>query len=55
VYATGKFGNTAASDTIHFNIDVPEPFPTAPVAAGVTSVAVVGIGTLIYYYKKRKH
>ena len=54
VYATDKFGNTAASSTIHFNIDVPEPFPTASVAVGITSAAVVGIGVLIYF-KKRKH
>jgi hypothetical protein len=57
VYATDHFGNTAASNTIHFNIDapdVPEPFPTAPVAAGITSAAVVCIGALIYFKKRRR-
>jgi N-acetylneuraminic acid mutarotase len=54
VYATDQFGNTGASDTVYFNVNVPEPFPIAPVAAGITSAAVVGIGALIYF-KKRKH
>ena len=54
VYATDQFGNTGASDTVYFNVNVPEPFPIAPVAAGITSAAVVGIGVLIYF-KKRKH
>ncbi len=54
VYVTDQFGNTGTSETVYFNVNAPEPFPTVPVAAGVTSVAVVGIGVLIYF-KKRKH
>jgi len=54
VYGTDQFGNTGVSETVFFNIDVPEPFPTAPVAAGITSAVIVGIGMLIYF-KKRKH
>ena len=54
VYATDRFGNTAASETIHFNIAAPEPFPTVPVAAGITSTAAVCIGALIYLKKRRR-
>jgi len=59
VYAWDVAGNAGASETIHFNVEVPnvevpEPFPTAPVAAGVTSAAVVGIGALIYFKKRRR-
>ena len=54
VHATDEFGNTGASETVYFNVDAPEPFPTASVAVGITSAAVVGIGALIYF-KKRKH
>ncbi|MCW4044036.1 MAG: hypothetical protein NWE94_00790 [Candidatus Bathyarchaeota archaeon] len=54
VYVWDVAGNAGASETIHFNVEVPESFSPAPVAAGVTSVAVVGIGVLIYF-KKRKH
>jgi hypothetical protein len=32
----------------------PEPFPTAPVAASAASAAVIGMGVLLYF-KKRKH
>jgi len=32
VYAIDEFGNTGASETVYFNVDVPEPFPTTPVA-----------------------
>jgi len=54
VYATDHFGSTGASDTVHFNVNVPEPFPIAPVAAGITSAAIVVIGALIYFKKRRR-
>jgi parallel beta-helix repeat protein len=54
VYAEDTFGNEGASETIIFNIDVPEPFPTTLVLASVITVAVVSIGLLLYF-KKRKH
>jgi hypothetical protein len=55
VYATDSAGNTGASETISFSIDVPEPFPTAPVAAtSIAIVAAVGVGLLVYF-KKRNH
>jgi hypothetical protein len=54
VYATDEFGNTGASKMIYFNLEVPEPFPTALVgAASVAVVAVVGV-VLLFYFRKRK-
>ena len=50
VYATDHYGNTGVSETITFTVDVPEPFPTALVtAASTVSVAVVGVGLLVYF------
>ena len=54
VYARDEFDNMGASETIYFSVDLPEPFPTALVIVSITSVAVVGVGLLIYF-KKRKH
>jgi hypothetical protein len=58
VYAWDDAGNVGSSETVAFTITQPEAktesFPTAAVAAGITSAAVVGIGVLIYF-KKRKH
>jgi N-acetylneuraminic acid mutarotase len=55
VYAKDEFENIGTSETITFNIDVPESFPTAVVAvAFITAVTVFGIGLLVYF-KKRKH
>jgi hypothetical protein len=59
VYANDTFGNIVASKTLYFSVEVPveipEPFPLVPVAAASgASVAVVGVG-LLFYFKKRKH
>jgi parallel beta-helix repeat protein len=54
VYANDTFGNEGASETITFNIDVPEPFPTILVMASVIIVAVVGIGLLVYFKKRKR-
>jgi hypothetical protein len=57
VYAKDEFENTGASETISFSVDVPEPsepFPTTLVIAPIASVAVVGVGLLVYF-KKCKH
>jgi hypothetical protein len=54
VYANDTFGNTGVSQIIPFAIDQPEPFSTTLVAIGIASVAVIGIGLLVYF-KKRKH
>jgi len=54
IYAKDKAGNTGASETIHFNVDVPEPFPAVPVVtASGASVAVVGLGLLVYFRKRK--
>lgn len=53
VYANDTLGNTGASETINFCVAV--PFPTALVAtASGASVAIIGIGLLVYF-KKRNH
>jgi hypothetical protein len=53
VFAADEFENMGASEAISFNVEV--PFPALPVvAASVASMAVVGVGLLVYF-KKRKH
>jgi len=55
VYAQDTVGNVGASETIYFNIaEEPVPFPTTLVVATVASLAVIGIGLLVYF-KKRNH
>jgi hypothetical protein len=55
VYAKDEFENTGVSETIHFNVDVPEPFPTTLVAvASGASIAIIGIGLLIYFKKRKR-
>jgi parallel beta-helix repeat protein len=54
VYAKDEFGNTGASETVIFNV-AEEPFPVVPLAAAsVAAIAVVSVGLLVYF-KKRKH
>jgi len=53
VFATDNAGNLGASETMYFSVDAPEPFPTTMVIAPMASVAVVGLGLLVYF-KKRK-
>ena len=46
-------GNTGNSAPIHFSVNAPEPFLTAPVAAASgASIAIVGIGLLVYFRKR---
>jgi hypothetical protein len=53
VYASDKAGNIGASETVYFSVDV--PFPTLVVTTVFcASLAVISVGTLIYF-KKRKH
>jgi hypothetical protein len=52
VYVTDDAGNTALSQTIHF--EVQEPFPTIVVVASVIIVAVVGVGLLVYFKKRKR-
>jgi parallel beta-helix repeat protein len=53
VYAEDTFGNEGASETIAFTVAL-APFPTTSVIASVITIAVVSIGLLVYF-KKRKH
>jgi hypothetical protein len=55
VFATDEMGNTGTSETINFNVEVPEPSSTELVP--VVSVASAGIIalSLLVYFKKRKH
>jgi N-acetylneuraminic acid mutarotase len=53
-YATDTSGNTGASETIIFSV-AEEPFPAVPVAAASAAiVAVVGVGLLVYFKKRRQ-
>jgi hypothetical protein len=54
VYAADLAGNNGTSETRYFNIDVPEPFPTAPVVASAATVAAISAALLVYF-KKHKH
>jgi hypothetical protein len=54
IYAWDVAGNAGASETIYFNVEVPEPFPTPMLIAPIASVAVVGIGLLVYFRKRKR-
>jgi hypothetical protein len=56
VYAWDAARNAGSSETMTFTIaePKPEPFPTTVVIAPIVSVAVVGVGLLVYF-KKRNH
>jgi N-acetylneuraminic acid mutarotase len=57
VYAKDEFENTGVSETISFSVDVPEssePFPTTLFIAPIASVAVVGVGLLVYFKKRKR-
>ena len=50
IYATDLAGHIGVSDIVYFSV---EPFPTTLVLASVVIIAVVGVGILVYF-KKRK-
>jgi hypothetical protein len=55
IYATDTAGNIGSSETMYFTVDVPEPFPTVPVAtASVVAAVVVGAGLLVYFKKRKR-
>jgi nitrous oxidase accessory protein NosD len=51
-YAKDEAGNVGASETILFTVDV--PFPATLVIVSVITVAVVGIGLLVYLKKRKR-
>ncbi len=53
VYANDTCGNIGVSKTIQFIIDQPEPFPTTWFIASLMLVAVIGIGSTVYFKKQR--
>jgi hypothetical protein len=55
VYATDETGDTGASETHFFNVEVPEPFPAVPIAAAVVVVGVAACLGLLVYFRKHKH
>lgn len=52
VYATDIVGNTGVSETGYFTVEV--AFPATMVIAPIATAAVIGLGLLVYF-KKRKH
>jgi hypothetical protein len=50
IYANDTVGNMGTSSTIAFS--VAEPFPTTLVIASIGSVAIVGLGLLVYFKKR---
>jgi N-acetylneuraminic acid mutarotase len=53
VYAKDEFGNTGASETISFSVEVPFP-ATLVAAASVATIAVASVGLLIYFKKRKR-
>ena len=53
VYARDEFENVGTSQTITFSVEAPFPTTSVAVASGV-AVAIVGVGFIVYF-KKRKH
>ncbi len=52
VYATDEFGNTGVSEVFRFSVYV--PFPTTLVLTSMVTVAVVSIGLLVYFKKRKR-
>jgi hypothetical protein len=53
VYARDELENTGASETISFSVEA--PFPLVPVAAASgASIAVVAVGLLVYFKKRKR-
>ena len=58
IYAQDNAENVGASETIIFTIAMapkpPEPFPAALVVASTGTVAIVGVGLLVYFRKRKR-
>jgi hypothetical protein len=54
VYASDETGNTGASETLFFEVEVPKPFPTMPVAIVAILGILVCVGIVLYLRRKIK-
>jgi hypothetical protein len=57
VYATNENGNTRATETVYFNVEVPKPSPNWLIIAVLVTVLVVFsvlIAALLLYFQKRR-
>jgi N-acetylneuraminic acid mutarotase len=54
VYAKDEFDNMGDSETIIFNVEVPEPFPTLLVATA-SGVSITGVAVCVFYYRKKRN
>jgi len=52
VYARDEFENVGISQTITFRVEA--PFPTTLVITPIASVAIVGVGLLVYFKKRKR-
>jgi hypothetical protein len=53
VYARDEFENTGTSETIAFTI-AEEPFPAALAITSIVTLAIVGVGLLVYFRKRKR-
>ena len=53
IYAKDEAGNMGASETLYFNVEVPEPVPPTLIIASVAIVVIVGLGIFAYFKKRR--
>lgn len=59
IYTNDTFGNSAASETVYFTVELlaalePEPFPSMHVIAAVAAIVVVFVGLLVYNKKCKR-
>jgi len=56
VFARDEFENTGASEILFFTVELPLPeiSPILPVVASAATVAVVGVGLLMYFRKRKR-
>jgi hypothetical protein len=52
VYVEDAFGNTGTSETVSFTVEV--PFPATMIIAPVALVAVVSVGFIVYFRKRKR-
>jgi hypothetical protein len=52
VYARDEVGNIKASETVYFSVE--EPFTTTLIVVAAIVLAILDLGLLVYYFKKRK-